>query len=154
VKANLTLFFFAVFLLATVAGWDWPYIAKLMPVYVAALPGLILSAIQIYRDATGWDSRSAAAGPEMDEVYEAKLDRKTESRRTLVFFAWLIGGALAIWLLGIVISLPLLILLYMLVEGREKWWTSIAMAASTYLLVWGLFEYLLDTRWPAGILLR
>lgn len=153
-KANLTFFFFAVFLAAVIVGWDWPYIAKLMPVYVAAVPGLVLSAIQIYRDATGWDSRNGGRGAEMDEVYEAKLDRKTESRRTLVFFAWLIGGALAIWLLGIVISLPLLIFLYMLVEGRERWFPSLLMAGCTYLLVWGLFEYMLDTRWPAGILLR
>ena len=73
-------------------------------------------------------------------------------RRTLVFFAWFIGGAMAIWLLGIVIALPLLALLYALVEGREKWPVSLLMTAATFLLIWGLFEYLLEMRWPAGAL--
>ncbi len=88
----------------------------------------------------------------MDEVYDVKLDKKVELRRTITFFAWFIGGALGIWLLGIVVSLPLLIFLYALVEGREKWTTSLIMTACTYGLLWGLFEYMLETRWPAGIL--
>ena len=88
----------------------------------------------------------------MDEVYEMKLDRKTEFRRTVTFFSWFIGGALGIWLLGIVIALPLLVFLYALIEGREKWSTSLIMAACTYLLIWGLFEYMLESRWPQGLL--
>jgi hypothetical protein len=90
----------------------------------------------------------------MDEVYDVKLDKKIEIRRTLVFFAWFMGGALGIWLLGIVISLPLLIFLYALIEGRERWSTSLVMTACTYALIWGLFEYMLEMRWPPGALFR
>ena len=152
-KANLTLFFLAMFLAAAFAGWDWPNIAKIMPVYVAALPGLILVLVQLYRDATGWEAgRSAGGGIDMDETYEVKLEKKTELRRTLTFFAWFTGGALGIWLLGIVITLPLLIFLYALVEGKEKWLTSLIMGGCAYALVWGLFEYMLETRWPPGML--
>jgi hypothetical protein len=152
-KANLTLFFLAIFLAAAFAGWDWPNIAKIMPVYVAALPGLVLVLVQLYRDATGWEARrSGSGGIDMDETYEVKLEKKTEVRRTLMFFAWFTAGALGIWMLGIVITLPLLIFLYALVEGKEKWLTSLIMAACAYALVWGLFEYMLETRWPPGIL--
>jgi len=153
-KANLTLFFLAMFLAAAFIGWDWPNIAKIMPVYVAALPGLILVLVQLYRDATGSEARrgSGDGGIDMDETYEVKLEAKTELRRTLGFFAWFVGGALGIWLLGIVITLPLLIFLYALVEGKEKWLTSLIMAACAYALVWGLFEYVLETRWPLGML--
>ena len=153
-KANFTLFFLVVFLVAAWAGWGWPNIAKIMPVYVAAIPGLVLVLVQLYRDATDWDARRSGAGGgiDMDEVYEMKLDRKTEFRRTVTFFSWFIGGALGIWLLGIVIALPLLIFLYALIEGREKWSTSLIMAACTYLLIWGLFEYMLESRWPQGLL--
>jgi hypothetical protein len=151
-KANLTFFFLAIFSAAAYAGWDWPNIAKIMPVYVAALPGVVLVLIQLYRDATGWEARRDGGGIEMDETYEVKLEKKTELRRTLAFFAWFTGGALGIWLLGIVITLPLLIFLYALIEGKEKWFTSLIMAASAYALIWGLFEYMLESRWPAGIL--
>jgi hypothetical protein len=153
-KANLTLFFLAMFLAAAFAGWDWPNIAKIMPVYVAALPGLVLVLVQLYRDASGWEARRRGSdgGIDMDETYEVKLEAKTELRRTLAFFAWFTGGALGIWLLGIVITLPLLIFLYALVEGKEKWLTSLIMAGCAYALVWGLFEYMLETRWPSGLL--
>ena len=152
-RANFTLFFLAVFLVAAFVGWEWPDIARIMPVYVAALPGLVLVLVQLYREATGWEARRGASGAiEMDEVTDVKLDKATERRRTLTYFAWFIGGALGIWLLGIVIALPLLVFLYALVEGKEKWSTSLIMTACTYLLIWGLFEYMLETRWPPGML--
>jgi hypothetical protein len=153
-RANFTLFFLAVFLVGAWAGWGWPNIAKIMPVYVAAIPGLILVLLQLYREATGWEGRRGGprGGIEMDEVTDVQLDRKTEFRRTLTFFLWFIGGALGIWLLGIVIALPLLVFLYALIEGKEKWYTALIMGACTYLLIWGLFEYMLESRWPSGLL--
>ena len=96
--------------------------------------------------------KGKGGGMEMDEVREVNLEKKIEMRRTLMFFGWLIGGALGIWLLGIVIALPLLVLLYALIEGRERWITSLIMTGCTYLLIWGLFEYLLESRWPPGLL--
>ncbi len=153
-RANFTLFFIVVFLAATRLGWEWPYIAKLMPVYVAAVPGLLLALVQLYREMTDWEGRRGRkdGGIEMDEVSVTNLDSRTELRRTVAFFAWFIGGASAIWLLGIVIALPLLVFLYTLVEGRERWTLSLLMAAGTFLLIWGLFEYLLEMRWPKGMI--
>ena len=148
-----TYFLFFLFLAATVMGWSWPYIAKLMPVYVAAVPGLILVVAQLARDAFGKAPAAETDGGsiDMDEVYNTQLESKVEVRRTLLFFAWFIGGAVGIWLLGIVIALPVLVLLYTLIEGKESWTTSLVMTACTYLLIWGLFEYMLETRWPAGL---
>lgn len=153
-KANLTLFFLLIFVAAAIVGWEWPNIAKIMPVYVAAIPGLVLVLVQLYRDATGWEqTRSrASGGMDMDEVSDVQLDRKTEIQRTVTYFAWFIGGALGIWLFGLTYSMPLLVFLYALVEGKEKWITALIMALCTYALVWGLFEYMLETRWPPGIL--
>jgi len=152
-KANLTLFFLVVFIVGAVIGWDWPNIAKIMPVYVAAIPGIILVLVQLYRELTGWGGRRrGAGGMDMDEVSDVQLDRQTELKRTWGYFAWFIGGALGIWLLGLVIALPLLVFLYTLIEGKEKWYIALIAAACAYALVWGLFEYMLETRWPPGIL--
>ena len=102
-KANLTLFFLLVFVVGAVIGWDWPNIAKIMPVYVAAIPGIILVLVQLYREVTGWQGRRGTAGGiDMDEVSDVQLDRQTELKRTWGYFAWFIGGALGIWLLGLV----------------------------------------------------
>jgi hypothetical protein len=152
--ASFTLFLVAIFLGAIWWGWEWPYIAKLMPVFVAAVPGFVLGVIQLFREASGAEGRSAkkAEGAQMDDTHKSDLDYRTEVRRTLAFFAWFIGGAVGIWLLGIVITLPLLVFLYMLVEGREKLVSALVMTACTYALVWGLFEYTLEMRWPSGLL--
>jgi hypothetical protein len=152
---NFTLFLIVLFAAAIWSGWEWPYIAKLMPVYVAAVPGLLLAIVQLYRDAIGWHSRSASAGGaiEMDEIHSGIADKRTELRRTLAFFAWFIGGAVSIWLLGIVISLPLLVFLYALVDGREKISTALIMGGCGYAVISGLFEHALEMRWPAGLLL-
>ena len=151
-RANFALFLFVIFAVAIFTGWDWPNIAKIMPVYVAAIPGLMMVSVQLYREFTGWETRRAASGVEMDDTGSAELDEATARRRTLVYFAWFIGGAIGIWLLGIIIALPLLVFLYALVEGGEKWLTSLIMGACAYGFLWGLFEYMLETRWPAGFL--
>lgn len=151
-KINFALFLLVVFAVAIVSGWGWPDIAKIMPVYVAAIPGLIMILMQIYREATGWETSKNASGMDMDESGEDKLDAATARARTLAFFAWFIGGALGIWLIGIVYALPLLVFLYALLQGREKLLTSLITGGCAYLMIWGLFEYMLETRWPAGIL--
>lgn len=151
-KINFALFLLVVFCVAIVSGWGWPDIAKIMPVYVAAIPGLIMILIQIYRDATGWEASHKAASMDMDESGADNLDAATARARTLGFFAWFIGGALGIWLIGIVYALPLLVFLYALLQGKEKWITSLMIGGCAYLMIWGLFEYMLETRWPSGIL--
>lgn len=149
----ITLFFLMVFLVAVTYGWEWPFIAKLMPVYFIGIPGIAFCLIQLYRDLIGWEPKNPGEGMEMDEVFKEGRDLRTDRVRTLAFFGWFAGGGLGIWLLGIVIALPFMVLLYMLVEGRgEKWMVSLLMSAGVFLFLWGLFEYLLDIHWPPGIL--
>lgn len=151
-KLNFAIFLLVVFAFAIYSGWDWPNIAKIMPVYVAAIPGLVMILIQLYREITGWETKHRASGVDMDDAGAADLDEATRRRRTLLYFAWFIGGAAGIWLIGIVYALPLLVFLYALVEGSEKWHTSIIIGVCAYAMLWGLFEYMLETRWPPGIL--
>ncbi|MGH7833501.1 MAG: tripartite tricarboxylate transporter permease, partial [Candidatus Binatia bacterium] len=150
----LTLLFLFSFLGAIVQGRDWPFMAKIMPVYVVALPGLVLAIVQMYRDLIAPERIEAesARGVEMDEVFRGGLDIGVEIRRTASFFAWYIGAAIAIWLLGIVIALPLFAFLYSLVEGRESWRVSLALSTAATALIWGVFEALFKVIWPAGLL--
>jgi TctA family transporter len=149
----LTAFFLALFVAALIVGWQWPLIAKLMSVYVVAIPGLVLAVIQLFRELVAWEKPAAEGNRayQSDEVFDVRLEKRTEVWRTLGFFGWFAGGAAAIWLLGMVIGLPLLILLYTLIEGKEKWRVSLLLSASIFLVIWGLFEYLLEIRWPSGL---
>ena len=152
----LTASFLALFVAALIVGWQWPLIAKLMPVYVVAIPGFILAVVQLFRELVAWEKPAAEGNQayQADEVFDVRLEKRTEIRRTVGFFGWFAGGAAAIWLLGMVKGLPLLILLYTLIEGREKWRVSLLMSGSVFLFVWGLFEYVLEIRWPPGLLFR
>lgn len=154
--ANFTIFLIVIFTGAIWWGWEWPYIAKLMPLYVAAIPGLMLAFYQLYRDASGAGSHQSTAADggsiDMDETHSGLADKQLELWRTMVFFAWFIGAAASIWLLGIVITLPLLVFLYAFVDGREKLLTSLVMGGVAYAVISGLFEYTLEMRWPSGLL--
>jgi hypothetical protein len=155
-RSLLTLFFLAAFVGAIRVGWKWPYIASMMPVYTVAFPGLLFAAAQLFRELVGREKPPGAArrGYEADEVFDVKLDRRTEILRTLTFFSFFAGGAVAIWLFGMVRGLPLLMFLYTLIEGKEKWKLSLFLTAMVFLFVWGLFEVVLEIRWPPGLLFR
>ncbi|MEE9232440.1 MAG: tripartite tricarboxylate transporter permease, partial [Nitrospirales bacterium] len=151
-NAALTLAFLVVFIYVIFTSWNWPLIAKIMPVYIGAIPGIILASSQLFRDVTGWESRIAAKGVEMDETaMGGELERRIEITRTVTFFGWFAGAAVIVWLLGIIYGLPLFVLLYTYIDGREKWWMSILMGAGAFVLVWGLFEGIFEVLWPPGL---
>ena len=147
----LVLGFLAFFLLAIRIGFEWPFIAKLMPVYIAAVPGAALALWQLLRVSTGRE-QAAPGGIEMDEGFSRHLAPTVERQRTVVFFAWFAGAALAVWLLGITVAVPLFIFLYCLIEGGERLRVALLMAAIAFLLVWGLFEGVFKVLWPDGVL--
>lgn len=153
--AILTVLFLLIFIQAIVMGWDWPFMAQLMPLYVVALPGLILGLMQLLRDLTARTVARAGGDQrvEMDEVFRSRLSRRVEIARTFSFFTWYAVAGIAIWLFGIVIAMPSFVFLYSLAEGREKWWTPLLLAAGAFLLLWGLFEGLFKIVWPTGYLL-
>lgn len=149
---TLLVFGFLVFFLVAIRlGWEWPFIAKLMPIYIAAIPGALLALVQLFRVTTGRE-RSAAGGIEMDEGFSGELESSVERRRTIAFFAWFVGAALAVWLIGITIAVPLFVFLYCLLEGKEKLWIATLMAVIAFLLLWGLFEYVFKVLWAEGVL--
>ncbi|MCZ6623314.1 MAG: hypothetical protein O7B35_03615 [Deltaproteobacteria bacterium] len=150
----ITLLFLTAFVVATIRGWEWPYIAQLMPVYFVAIPGIVLCVLQFYRDLVGWEQRKGAkqGGIEMDEVFRAGPDTRTEVLRTLTFFGWLTASVVGIWLLGITITLPILVLAYARIDGGERWPVSLLLAGGIFLFLWGLFEYILNIQWPPGAL--
>ncbi len=153
INAALTLAFLMVFVYVIITSWKWPFIAKLMPVYVAAIPGILLASSQLFRDVTDWEARTRPAkGVEMDETaMGGELERRVEITRTVTFFAWFASAAVFVWLLGIVVGLPLFVLLYTYIDGREKWWMSLLMGAGAVALVWGLFEGIFEVLWPPGL---
>ena len=91
-----------------------------MPVDVAAIPWSILVVAQLAGDAFG--KAAAAETPVVQSIWMKSITSSSKKSRNPAHLAllWLVYyRAVGIWLLGIVIALPLLVLLYTLIEGKS-----------------------------------
>jgi hypothetical protein len=72
--------------------------------------------------------------------------------RGSVFFLYLIGFLISMSLIGLIPTVPIFIAVLMHVEGREKWRVILPMAAVMTLLIYGVFDQLLEVPWPPTVI--
>jgi len=106
--------------------------------------------LQLTRDLFGKQKKAVEDhGIEADEEIAPELVRQ----RTIAVISWTVGFFLAIWLLGFSIAVPLMILLYLKIAGKESWLMTAQVTFFSWLFYWGLFEKLLNVPFPEGLLL-
>jgi hypothetical protein len=59
---------------------------------------------------------------------------------------------LLMWIIGLIPAVPIFIISYMRLEGREKWRIVIPMAACVVALIYVVFDQLLAIPWPPTLL--
>jgi hypothetical protein len=74
------------------------------------------------------------------------------SRRTWTILGWTVGFFVAIWLLGFSYAVPLTMVLYLKLAGREKWPITAVMAFGTWGFFYLLFERMLSVPFPDGLI--
>jgi hypothetical protein len=74
------------------------------------------------------------------------------NRRTAGIFGWILGYFVAIWLLGFSFGVPLCTFIQLKIFGREKWPHSLIYTASTWALIYGIFDRVLHVPFPTGYL--
>jgi len=84
---------------------------------------------------------------------EEGLSRRLIMIRTLRLTAWFSGMLAAIWLVGYHVAVPMFVFFYLVVFGESKWWGAAIAAATFFLIIYGLFDLVLDTEWPEPALL-
>jgi hypothetical protein len=142
---------FTLFILVLVAwaAWEargWPLQARLMP-WMIGIPTTLLVAAQLIRDLRREPSGAAerqesgsSGQPEGQSLGQAPLVEEAgpalepaeERRRTANAVGWIVGFALAIWLLGFHIGVPLATLLYLRLAGREGWPITLILSAGAW----------------------
>lgn len=128
--------------LAAVAGFavytalGWPPKAALFPLTMG-IPLLVLATAQ-----TVLDLREPPAPS------EPALAR----RRGLAVFAWMVTFIVLVLLLGFPIAVPLFVFSYLVMESRESWALSIALAAAAWGFFHLVFERLLHFPFEAGLI--
>ena len=148
-KALFTLIVAILLAFALFQSRHFGFRAGLFP-WVIGIPTLILALCQLVKDLLG---REKAKRPLAGWEVAADVAPEVATRRTVSIIIWSIGFFLAIWLLGFSYSIPVSMLLYLRLAGKEKWPMALAVTFFTWLFVYGLFERALSIPFPDGLLL-
>jgi hypothetical protein len=128
-------------------AWDWPAKAALFPLAIG-IPLFCLGAAEAAWVLLG-AREEKKAGP-MDSQLRLPKDGL---RRAALAVGWMLGFFAAIVLLGFPLAVPLFVLLYLRLQGGERWLVCIVTTAAVWGFFYGLFDRLLHLPFPAGWLL-
>jgi hypothetical protein len=115
----------------------WPPKAALFPL-VMGIPLLVLALAQMVVDLRQPQRPEGPPGAGL---------------AALAILAWMAGFIAVVLLLGFPLAVPLLIVAYLRVAGREPWLLSIALAAAAWGIFYLLFQKLLHFPFEAGLLI-
>jgi hypothetical protein len=158
-KPNPSFWLSLLFLAATVAGVvaaaDWRWDTRLFP-WAVGFPALLLILWQLVIDFRGRPSQAEPGREASMDVMDVPVDRSVPQdlvrRRTLGALTWIGGFTLAVWLLGFLLAIPIFVFAYLKREARAPLMVALALAACTFLFIWGIFELLMNLAWPAPAL--
>ena len=125
--------------------------ARLYP-WAIGIPMLILAIVQVILDLKGVKAKSSADATPMDYQFTKDVDPATAKKRAITMFAWLFCFFLAIWLVGFIISIPVMMFTYMKFQGKESWVLSTVLTVIAFVFFYGLFVKLLNLPFPDGVL--
>ena len=126
-----------------IAATAWPWKAALFPL-VIGVPLFCLAAAEAL-----WTIFGSAAPEAQTMDFQLSIGNET-ARRTAVAIGWMLGFFAAIVLLGFPVAVPLFMVLYLKVQGREGWPLTIVMTLAVWGVFYGLFAYLLHLPFPSG----
>ena len=142
----------------------WNFKARIVPTIVGT-GALIFTALslfnQMFRERLGTEeaalaeqAKAAVSGKiHMDIASNiGHLSTETILFRGAMFFAWMLAFMGSMALIGLIPTVPIFIIAYMRVEGREPWLLTLGMAVCTSVFIWVLFDWLLTIPWPPSLL--
>jgi Tripartite tricarboxylate transporter TctB family len=150
-QAIFSLIWLIFFIVWVYLAQDWRLQARLYP-YAIGIPMVILAIIQVILDLKGVERKQVDAAP-VDFQFAQNIDPALARRRTINIFSWIFGFFLGIWLLGFVITIPLLVFSYLKLYSGERWGLSIILTAVAWLAFYALFVRLLHLPFPEGLIL-
>ena len=152
---------FMAYLFADSMGWTggrkWSLGSALTPWLALAMttPFLLIRIFHVVR--MGLWARHApnvSASQILDVGFRLGENPKEELRRFLRIVVAILVLYLGIWLLGFHVTVPLWVFGYMFWFGGCGFVLSAGMAVGFEVLVWGVYDYLLDSPWNEPVLLN
>jgi TctA family transporter len=153
------------------ASRDWGIEARIIPLIVG-VGALLFGVLTLANDVFGRPAKAARPGaaggvlPELEQRAGAgrqKIHMDIESHighlpigvklsRGAMFFGWMAAFLASMAAIGLIATVPIFIVAYMRLEGRERWSLTLPMAAATTAFIYALFDRVLAIPWPPTLL--
>jgi TctA family transporter len=145
-------------------SFEWAFAARIIPTIVGT-GAILFCSLSLINEVFGLHERDgavAAIGPDGKAVAQkihmdiasktAHLPGKTVLIRGFLFFGWMVGFAACMAVVGLIPTVPIFIVSFMRIEGRESWKIVVPMAVAVVLLIYVVFDQLLAIPWPPTLL--
>jgi hypothetical protein len=145
---------------------EWSFAARIIPTIVGT-GAILFCSLSLINDVFGLHERNGGVAATADGEVEIKegqkihmdiasktahLPGKTILLRGFLFFGWMAAFAACMALIGLIPTVPIFIISFMRIEGREPWKIAIPMAICVVLLIYVVFDQLLAIPWPPTLL--
>jgi len=135
---------------AMIIAWDWPLRASIIVLVLGSIGFLMVLAqliLDLSRNRTTTEPASLAFEiPSFDEE-----DAAGSQRGVLEIWSWLIGLLLAVFLIGLPLSLALFVFFYTKLYGGG-WVVSLGMAGAIAAFEYGVYDRIMHVYWPEALI--
>jgi hypothetical protein len=147
------------FLMMLATSTDWPFAARVIPTIVASV-AVIACGLSLANDVfSKHHAEAAALADKAKAVVTEKIHMDIMSKtahlpghiillRGFMFFGWMVAFLCCMAVIGLIPTVPIFVIAYMRLEGREKWRHCFLMAAIMVTLIYVVFDQLLSIPWP------
>lgn len=127
---------------------QWPFKAALFPLIVG-VPVSLLALIDFLSCAF---EKSDKEQTTIDFKFSGHEDKALERKRTVSIFLWILGFFFLVIFVGFPVAVPLFVLCYLKLEGREGWLVTLAATFITWGTFYGLFVWFLNVPFMEGLI--
>ncbi len=150
--------FIGLILAMVIEATGWKFDAKITPLIVGcftlAVAAFSLINHTLRQGSAKGDSVQARATKSLhlDLKADTTLETGVMLKRAAVFLAWLLAFLGLMAMIGMLPTSALFVILYMRIEGREKWTLVLSCSAGLTFFSYVLFERLLSIPWPRTVI--
>jgi len=139
-------------------SFEWAFAARIIPTIVGA-GAMLFCSLSLFNDVFGLHERvgAAVAGVNGERQQKIHMDIASKTahlpggivlRRGFLFFGWMASFMAVMAVIGLIPTVPIFIISYMRMEGREPWKIAVPMAGAVVLLIYVVFDQFLAIPWP------